>query len=280
MKKYILFLLLPFLCLAACQKDGEAVPQPEFYQLTLSWFFTPHAETAFQVIVDGTVVTDSLLFNQGQNFASKLIPGPSQGLKHLVLKVTGTDSTVLDTSVMVNGKTSYQLLAISPDEKPRIYQGAGSGTEADPSQPSAGKIRYYYYDTQLPEEVKMVFYRVNLGVRPIAAEETPFGELRLKRGEFSPYLELPMTVYGRNTTYLFKLIDPSNDAIIQDIVIFPTPFTRTKGYSESIYANRPPTADGLPLYKFITSILKMGGPEDPVPRRDKYHDQPLFQTTW
>ncbi|WP_109700537.1 hypothetical protein [Chitinophaga deserti] len=280
MKKCFLPALLALL-FTACQKNGDLVAQPEFFEIRLTWLYTPDTDVAYTVEFEGNRVTDSLVFNIDQKFARKMLPGASMGKKRIVLKVTGTDSTVLDTSVMVNGMASFQLLAVSATDKPVLVGGNSEGGETpDPSSRTHGKHRYYYTDPLLPDSVRMEIHVCNAGVRPFTYQEAPSGVLNLKKGAFSPYIELPMDVYGRNTLYLFKLINPKDGSMIQDITFrHATRIDQAAGYSDSFRSNRA-SADGVPPYKFVTSILRYGGPDEVPARQDKFHDLTLFMTNW
>lgn len=278
MKKYLLFLLFPFLWLAACQKNGDLVPQPEFFEIRLTWLYTPDAEVSYSVDVEGERIKDSLVFNEGQKYANKLMPGASSGRKRIVLKVSGTDSTVLDTSVMVNGKADLMLLAVSPAERPSLLQGGAGGDEAGPTAPNRAKHRFYYSEPLLPDSVRMEIHVCDIGSRPFTIAPTPAGSLTVKRGAFSPYVELPMDVYGRNTLYLYRLLDARDGSVVQDIEFrHATRIDLAAGYSESFRSNRAGN-DGLPPQKLMTAVFRWGGPEEPAARQNKFYDFILFGT--
>lgn len=278
MKKYLLFLMVPFLWLTACQKNGDAVPQPEFFEVRLKWLYTPDAEVSYSVDVEGERIKDSLVFNEAQKYANKLMPGASSGPKRIVLKVSGTDSTVLDTSVMVNGKAELMLLAVSPADRPTILQGGGGENEADPSAPNRAKHRFYYSEALLPDSVRMEIHVCNIGSRPFTIDPTPAGTLTVKRGEFSPYVELPMDVFGRNTLYLYRLLNARDGAVVQEIEFrHATRIDMATGFSESFRTNRAGN-DGLPPQKLMTAVLRWGGPEEAAARQNKFYDFILFGT--
>lgn len=274
MKKPI-FTLLAFFMLLSCQKEGGQITHPEYFEVELKWFYTPNGATEYTAEIEGTVLTDSLSF-AGSNYSRKMFTGSSNGMKRLVLKENATDSVVLDTTVLVNGKAAYQLLAIGPGDRPSIMTGAGDETEPDPSDRSRAKFRYYYSEARLPDSVIMKFYSIDGTVRPLKKDEPSLGEIVIKRGRFSPYIELQTNIHGKNTTFLFELYNANTREVIQPI-LFRNPLLPrfADGYSTPLSTSRN-NIDGLPDYKFMTCILQWGRDVN----ADKFYDIPLFKTTY
>ncbi|RPD38176.1 hypothetical protein [Chitinophaga barathri] len=277
-----IFTLLTIILFASCQKKGELLTSPEYFEVTLKWFYTPNNLTAYRVEVEGEKLTDSLMYGSAPyNLVTKVLSGSTKGMKRLVLKVNETDSTVLDTTFEISGKTTLQLLAIDPTDRPQIMKGnSGGSEEADPADRSNTKIRYYYSDPKLPDSIKMIFYRGNPNVRPFTYEQPSVAELVVKRSEFSSYLDLKMDTYGRNTYFLFQIINAQTGEMVQDISITSTVLANAIGYTETMSATSTKASNGLPNFKIVTTILKWGEADAPAARRNKFHDQPLFQTRW
>ncbi|MBO9154253.1 hypothetical protein ACFOTA_18705 [Chitinophaga sp. GCM10012297] len=276
MKKSI-FTLLAFIMLLSCQKEGEQITHPEYFEVQLKWFYTPNGATVYTAEIDGQVLVDSLSYGlPGYNFSRKMFTGSSNGMKRLVLKEEETDKVALDTAVMVSGKAAFELLAIAPDDRPRIMAGGGDENEPEPSDRNKAKFRYYYSESRLPDSVIMKFYSLNRTVRPFKKDEPSLGEIVIKRGRFSPYIELQTNIHDRNTSFLFELYNAATKEVIQPI-LFRNPVQPlfADGYSTPV-SSTGSSVDGLPRYKFMTCILQWGRSGT----AEKFYDIELFKTLY
>lgn len=265
--------------MSACQKNGELQPELSYYQIYIKWFYTPNGDVPYKVEIDGLKVTDSLIFSKTEyNLANKLVTDNGKKLKHLVISDADKDSIVLDTMIHINGKRTVQLLAVSPEDRPVIMDGGNNEEgEADPDS-TAAKYRYYYSEPLLPDSISMEFYYCNATTRPFVLDLPSAHTLTVRKGEFSDYLELDMSKYGNNTFILFDLKDAKTDTLIQQVVV-QRQIAISTGFSEAYSKNRNAGND-LSLHKFVTAILRYGGPDEATARRNRFHDLFLFGTPW
>lgn len=277
MYRYIIVFLFLVSCSKGTLKEGD-----QFFEIQASWFYHADGVSKYVLAIDNVTIADTFAYSDPdvKTGIRKLVSGPSSGKKRIVLKQVEKDSIVLDTMLQVDGRKFLRFMQLDISDSPQILsEDDGEETEPDPVSPDRTKFRLYYADAQLPDSIKLVFYTCNFSKRPFAYDPDPVDSIVAYRRKFTPFKEMAAAPYARNSAFLFKLYDPFDGSLIQDIVFRnPTNISFSLGFFESLTTLR--TTTGNPANKLNTSVFTYGYPGSTLPRLDKFHDKRLFTTAW
>lgn len=283
--------------LVSCDNDGVLVDKhDDYHYVTASWkYYGGDDDDIFSIkfllekdgiAIDSAVMSDTLTIEESIS-DSRVRFSESEGNTSTRLVMTNITDTLsmfteLDTIVDLRDNSSFVFLRMSADDDITLYSGSNID-EANPSETTSAKYQFYYNIDDLPDSVRMVFYRFHDAEKPyyIDSLSAPLDSIVIPNGEFSEYIELECYNINTSYAYFYKIKDTQTGDIIQDIKLLNPvlPLTTATGYSgamtdnnseEYFFENKGYTS--YSEYKFMTILLYKSG--------SKYKTEQLFSTEW
>lgn len=255
------------LLLTACQKEGVFREQLQYTDVTVSWAYNPNPGKPFAIELNGSLLTDSLIYNDpDRNSIMKRFALESNSAR-LVVKEGAEKLVILDTQVSVAGKTALRLLQLQPGGQPVVTTGTEEA-EPDPESRDMTKLQLIYMHPRLPDSIFVDIFAFNMATWEL---DTPYMQrYLLKRGTFSEYKSFRF-IYGMDMGFFMDIRDAATGDIIQGYDL-----NNFWGFVNSIfnYSGRPE-----PSAKLVTAIIDWGEEDNPN-APDMAYDYQLYFQNW
>jgi hypothetical protein len=232
MKRNILLLL--FICLAACKKEGTLQEETHIMKVSVNSYWAD--ETAASAVTwNNAVIWDSL--GKAQNSFNGKIVEKKGDAQHLQLKNLSNGEIWLDTLLNTSENfVSFTILQFEKTAKPQFLLN----TKGEAQAPDKRKIGFSYSDPELPEKLTLELYRVKMinAVTPGEGMTAPIAVFEnLERGKFTGFTTINYFAgWESGVRFVYKLKNATTGAYLPNGDVLD-PARYTKGGRFTINAN-------------------------------------------
>lgn len=209
MKRNILLVL--FICLAACKKEGTLQAEKNIMEMSATSYWAD--ETAVSALTwNNVVLLDSM--SKVKSSINGRIVEKGNGKQHLQLKNLKSGETWIDTLLDVPASfVSFTILQFEKTGKPQFLLNAKGE-----SSPDKRKVGFSYSDPELPENLTLELYRVKMlnAITPGEGMNAPIAVFEnLQRGKFTGFTTIDYFAgFEANVRMVFKLKDAKTNVYL------------------------------------------------------------------
>ncbi len=209
MKKNILLIL--FICLAACKKEGTLQVEKNIMEMSATSYWAD--ETAVSALTwNNEVLLDSM--SKTKSSINNKIVEKAGGKQHLQLKNLKSGETWVDTLLDIPASfISFTILQLEKTGKPQFLLN----TKGEGSSPNKRKIGFSYSDPELPAKLTLELYRVKMinAITPGEGMNAPYAVFEnLERGKFTGFITIDYAAGFETGRFVFKLKDAATNTYL------------------------------------------------------------------